>query len=1155
MNIHLVVLLALGLFTGVAHAQEQIPPLPQTPAMAEAQKATTQAQSMFQQQRFAEAQVQMERVLALYEKEPGLDPLYITSALDYLAALHAYQQHGALAELLLVRSLEIRTQRLGEHHPHVVTSLQSLVTMHVNSGAPDKALRYIRRAVAAQEAITGKNSKELVPLLDQWAGVHEAMGQEREAQTVRGRMLEVVEAVHGPKSFETAQMLNLLGMSFKQSGDYASADGLFQRALSIAEALRGPDDVNVGALLNNVADNLREKGEYAKAEALLRRALAIHLKNPGEGSEEVATDTANLGLVLYKQGKDVEAEKLLRQAIAVRQKVNPKDPNLSYPLNNLAELLRTHARFAEARALYQQALDLRAVSPGTKHPLYATALQNLGLLELEVGETAKARKRMEQALEIYVGSLGPDHPLVSNLLRNFGSSYVSRDLPQEGAQVLEQALLRDEKVLGKDHPTVGYSCNQLGLAYHAMGQQDKAEASFKRALDILSKQLGAHHADVAMVQANLAECLRVKGQIPQATRLLQQAMKSMTKAYGPEHPKVATCHNNLGLLALAAGDLKTAEKELQHALVLRRKIFGDHHPMVLQSISNMIDLWILKGKVPRALDLVPALLDGWERHLPVAMATATEREQLQIAQSLLSEMNRVVALHIQHASKDPRANAMALRAVLILKGRVLDEMALNRQALRERASPEVAKLLERENQLRTRCATLVLQGPGAAGAQAYQAELLAVEQEMETNSAALAQASGEYRAHYASVTVQAVKARLPPNAALLEVVVWRPAEVKRQGKADWGAQRYAVYLLRGDGTIHVMDLGPELELDASIKALHQALSDPEVPGVDALSKDLHARTLQRVEPWLANVDTLLVAPSMELNSIPWGVLKDESGRYLLDRMDVVYLGSGRDLLRMAEPRPMGQEPQVFANPDFGTEGGKNLALRGQSYLRGVQFSPLPGTHQEATALKSVLQQVKVMEGAAVTESQLKGVKMPSILHVATHGFFLDLHGAPAVGTRGLKLVKEDGATNPPVIENPLLRSGLALAGANRTQEGTEDGILTALEVGGMNLWGTQLVVLSACQSAVGSATAEGNMGLRRALVIAGAQTQVMSLWSVDDDATKELMVSFYKGLTQGMGRSQALRQAQQTMARSSTHGHPFYWAAFIVSGDWKPMPK
>jgi CHAT domain-containing protein len=131
---------------------------------------------------------------------------------------------------------------------------------------------------------------------------------------------------------------------------------------------------------------------------------------------------------------------------------------------------------------------------------------------------------------------------------------------------------------------------------------------------------------------------------------------------------------------------------------------------------------------------------------------------------------------------------------------------------------------------------------------------------------------------------------------------------------------------------------------------------------------------------------------------------------------------------------------------------------------------------------------------------------------------------------------------------------LALAGANARKSGDDDGILTAAEAAGLDLWGTKLVVLSACETGVGEVkNGDGVYGLRRALVLAGSESQVMSLWKVSDRATKDLMVAYYRGLLAGQGRTAALRRVQLRMLASPATRHPFYWASFIQSGAWGPL--
>jgi CHAT domain-containing protein len=313
-----------------------------------------------------------------------------------------------------------------------------------------------------------------------------------------------------------------------------------------------------------------------------------------------------------------------------------------------------------------------------------------------------------------------------------------------------------------------------------------------------------------------------------------------------------------------------------------------------------------------------------------------------------------------------------------------------------------------------------------------------------------------------------------------------------------------------------------------------------------------------------------------LNLVPFAALVDEHDQYLVERYSISYLTSGRDLLRLRETAASRQPPVVIADPQFGaarpaTPSAENA--RRSADMGRMQFSRLAGTAQEAAALGAELNGVRVLTREQATEAALKSIGGPRVLHVATHGFFLpdQLHDFLEGGRGGADAASASRA------ENPLLRSGVALAGANeRSSAGGEDGILTALEAAGLDLWGTKLVVLSACETGLGEVkNGEGVYGLRRALVLAGSESQVMSLWQVADEATRDLMTAYYARLQAGEGRAEALRAVQLEMLRGGARegdgaqasrglggqaaekpadrGHPFYWAAFIQSGEWKSL--
>jgi CHAT domain-containing protein len=292
----------------------------------------------------------------------------------------------------------------------------------------------------------------------------------------------------------------------------------------------------------------------------------------------------------------------------------------------------------------------------------------------------------------------------------------------------------------------------------------------------------------------------------------------------------------------------------------------------------------------------------------------------------------------------------------------------------------------------------------------------------------------------------------------------------------------------------------------------------------------------------------------------------------VDAFDFTYVPSGKHLL----PRPEEDAPPgtvvVLADPDFNAplparpssrsvlDEGLLSTLRADLTQRAWAPTPLPGTRQEAEAIQRLLPQAQLFLGAEATKERLLQLPTPGILHLATHGFFLEdaspFAGARAVGHFGA-LGEDTRAPSPP---NPLLRSGLVFAGASApapsgaspARTSAEGALVTALELEGLDLWGTQLVVLSACDTGRGDVKlGQGVYGLRRAFLVAGAETVVMSLWKVNDATTGELMEAYYHHLLAGGGRATALREAMRELR--ATHPHPHHWAPFIAVGRDAPL--
>jgi CHAT domain-containing protein len=492
----------------------------------------------------------------------------------------------------------------------------------------------------------------------------------------------------------------------------------------------------------------------------------------------------------------------------------------------------------------------------------------------------------------------------------------------------------------------------------------------------------------------------------------------------------------------------------------------------------------------------------------------------------------------------------------------------------------VDKLVE----LRAQRAYLLLRPPEALAVEARRVRVAQLDQQISAIEAQLSTASAAFKQAHIPITLEAVQGDIPEKTALVEFFVYRRYHVNERSTGKrWGKAHYVAYVLHPKGEPAWVSLGEAAPIEAAAEAFRQSVAQRR-SDVRQRALDLDALTLGKFRPLLGEASTLLISPDGALNLVPFAALIDEKGQYLIERYRLSYLTSGRDLLRQSSGSSSREAPLILGDAAFGGAFG-SADRRGEgkraAEMGALRFGPLPGTAKEVQAIGKILGLAAkcILTKEAASEAAVKAVKGPRILHLATHGFFLsDLPEAPIPD-----VLNAGSQATPYRLEDPLLRSGLALSGFNRRQEATDanDGVLTALEVAGLDLWGTEVVALSACETGVGEVRAgEGVFGLRRALVLAGAQSQLMTLWQVADEPTKELMVSWYSQLKQGIGRAEALHQAQLAALRGEVlpitntrlrgvvlavtpdqatdpslagSRHPYYWASFILSGATGPI--
>ncbi|MGF1602811.1 MAG: CHAT domain-containing protein, partial [Thermosynechococcaceae cyanobacterium] len=737
----------------------------------------------------------------------------------------------------------------------------------------------------------------------------------------------------------------------------------------------------------------------------------------------------------------------------------------------------------------------------------------------------------------------------------------------EAIPIAQRSLSIWEKALGPDHPDVAVSLNNLAELYRTQGQYSKAEPLHQRALSIREKALGPDHPDVAQSLNNLASLYDSQGQYSKAEPLYQRALSIGEKALGPDHPDVARSLNNLALLYTSQGQYSKAEPLYQRSLSIWEKALGPDHPDVALSLNNLAGLYNSQKRPTQAYEQFSRAAEIEERNLDLTLSTGSEATKQAYIATLSGATGQKLSFHLQDSPTSLLSAQLALTTLLRRKGRVLASLTDSLQTLRQNLAPADRPLLDQLQALRSQRATLTFQGPGQLSPDQYRATLNDLKTQEDDLETQLARKSADFRAETQPVTLATVQQQIPEGAALVELVKYQPFNAKAiQQEPQWQAPRYAAYLLYADGNLQWTDLGEAAPIDQTVAQFRQALQS-KTSNIKPLARQLDQQLMQPIRAKLGNTRQLLLSPDSQLNLIPFAALVDGNNQYLVENYDITYLSSGRDLLKLpttAQAKQQLQAPVIIANPDYQNPGVTKIATTAKETNRSsrdldLNFGPLPGTEAEADQLHKLLPKSTLLTQAQATETALKQVQSPEILHIATHGFFLetDLEAAlTSSDDRGNISVisKKKTNANPQNYENPLLRSGLALAGANQRKSGTEDGIFTALEATNLNLRGTQLVVLSACETGLGDiANGEGVYGLRRAFVMAGAKSQVLSLWKVDDNGTKDLMVKYYQRLLNKEGRGEALRKTQLEMLKGQQYQHPYYWAAFIPSGDWRPI--
>jgi CHAT domain-containing protein/Tfp pilus assembly protein PilF len=1080
------------------------------------------------------------------------------------------------------RALSLREPVLGGSHPDVARSLEQLGLHLLRRGNPVRAEPLLRRVLALQEAALEQNHLDLARTLSHLANLYADQGIHGRAELLHTRALAIREAALGPNHPLVAESLNHLAALYSAQELYGRAHPLYERALAIWEATLDQNHPEVAQTLNGLAHVYTNQGLFALAEPLFLRALAIWERTLGKNHPDIGSLLFwGLGDLYRAQGLSTRAEPLAARAQAILETaLGQNPPNVAHSLLQLAGLYMRQGMLTQAEPLYERALALQEGTLGDSHLLVADTLLRLAVTCTHQGLYGRAEPLFLRALTIWEETLGNSHPFVAELSLRLGNLYLAQGLYSRAEPLLQRALAIREAVYGEKSRPVANSLDSLGGLYLAQGLYGRAEPLLQRALDISEALSGKSEPHLSKPLLKLGNLYLAQGLYGRAEPLLQRALAIREAAYGRTDLDVADPLNDLADLYAAQGWYGRARPLYERALAIRRASFGKSSPRDAETLNHLAMVHLAQGRLAKALPLLTHAFAISEQRLRQEALGFSEANLARFLQFLRTDEERLYALLRAHPD-NVQVRRLALGAALLLKGRSVGESSDISRTVYRSLGAQDRDTFERLRGLRTHLAQLSLQGPGSLPAAAHQQRLEALAEQGAALEADLAQRSAPLRALAAlprpAEIVDRVAAALPRDAALVEFITYvdRPL-VPRPGTPEArrpGQLRYLALVLFPDATIRFQDLGPAGPIDSAVSRLRDALANRDASFL-ASAQALHGLAFGPLRPLLGATRRLFLTPDGQLALVPFAALHDGQ-RFLVDAFDFTYLPSGKHLLPRSEESTPPGSVVVLADPDFSTplqapaasSAERSPALeRFFSTLsadvgqRAWATIPLPGTRQEAEAIQRLLPQTQLFLGAQATKERLLQLPPPGILHLATHGFFFEDAPTPA-GSRAVghfgALGEDTRAPSPP---DPLLRSGLILAGASTpvpsgsspAPASVEHSLVTALELAGLNLWGTQLVVLSACDTGRGDVKlGQGVYGLRRAFLVAGAETVVMSLWKVNDETTRQLMETYYRHLLEGQGRATALREAMRELRQ--TQPHPHYWAPFLAMGRDSPL--
>ncbi|MEZ4320542.1 MAG: CHAT domain-containing tetratricopeptide repeat protein [Myxococcota bacterium] len=1037
----------------------------------------------------------------------------------------------AIGELDAAQALLAHAIAVYEAHGEALKlahARHSLAGLYLTASRAAEARPLLDAAEAGMNDVLGTESSDLVDSLRTTrAELERQEGNHAASLALNEAVLARRIAVYGEHHLVTARTRSRRALALRELSRLQEAEPEMRLALADLEAALGADHRDVASLTAALAQICMDLGRVTEALEISERSVAV-LEHSESGASILPSALASLARAQHVAGRHAESEATYLRAIqAFEEQVGPDNPETALAHNAYGALLLDLERVDEAEARFRLSLAVLEATRGPDHPDITSPVNNLAYARQGRGDFVAAQHLYERALEVLTAWYGEDSLERAEVIHNVGVLHLQRgDLA--GAKLwLERSIAVKSAVLGPDNPDLGSTYGQLAQIAVSEKRTDEALALARRGLAV-EESAGADRPEVALALDKVAMVLSWMGRYDEARAVMERSLAIARAHFGHDAPRTSETLARLATLTYYDGDLEGAIALHRQALAVLPPSVGPEHANRLWLEREIAVLTGGSGDMVSARAELARVLEVEERAALSQIGTLSERERL-----AFMDVYRTTLVELLWAEgTDGGDPEKAYEAVLHFKGLASRTLAVEQPARLARVDPVT---YARWREVRSELSDLTMSDVPAAAAR-----LSALTQEKDALRRKLAQAAQTEGSAVEQLGPRELCASLPEGTAVVDFV--RHGHVQSE-TLEWKGDYTAFVLPAGCRSVSRVELGDATSLDAAIGKYRDLLaSRAPTSRVDRQGEKVRATLWDPIAPFLDGIDQVFVVPDGAVATVAFAALPADGG-YLLDRIAFRSLDTALDARPVAGRAE--QSALVVGGVDYGPGPDRTASTRAACTS---EFPALPATASESADVAALLRShgaVRTLTGSQATEAALTGaIGEASVVHLATHGFF-------ATGECRAALERDEGQERA-VGMNPMLLSGLALAGANRDPRA----IWTAEEIATLPLDGVDLVVLSACETGLGEiADGEGLLGLRRAFTLSGARATVMSLWPVDDAATGTLMKGFYEALLADPRRDEAaaLRAAQRALLERNRaelgEARPETWAAFVVSGS------